>query len=111
MKSRIMTPGTIGPKAELDDALWVPPNADSPAERARLIQQVESALQEDQRNEDSLRYDISFGIQYSTDQMSQVEAHKAMGEGILKDLKTGEPVHWQAIQDATRSSQPLQVDR
>jgi hypothetical protein len=94
------------PKTELDDALWVPPNQLSPAERARLIQQVESALQGDERNESALRYDVAWGIQYSTDAMSRVEVHKAMAEGVLKDLKIGEPVHWQAIQEATQSSEP-----
>jgi hypothetical protein len=89
-------------KAELDDALFVPPR-ETATEKAQLIERVQQAIQEDDRNESALRADANFSIPYPTNTFSRVEDHKTLAEGVVKDLEIGEPVHWATVQEAMQA--------
>lgn len=92
-------------QAELKDALWVPPASLSSDEKSRLISQVQQAIQHDQREEENIRVGSNMGkYPDPTTTIATLEEHKEMAESVLKDLETGEDVHWQTL---NRAIQPV----
>jgi hypothetical protein len=89
---------------EMNDALWVPPRSIAGAEKARLIRRLEQAIQKDQENEDDLMAGAKFeSVPYPVSRMSRLEDHKNMAQEVLQDLKIGQDVHWQTIQQALQA--------
>lgn len=103
---RELSHGLEVPESELNDALWVPPPSQGP-EKARLIQEVQQAIQHDQREEDAAVQDSQFaGYPYPVNTVVRLEDHKKDAEGVLRDLQSGEDVHWDAIKRATQVPAP-----
>ncbi len=96
--------GYAVPPEELNDALWVPPRSIAGAEKTGVIQQVELAIQKDQRDEDTVLVGAKFEDgPYPINAMERLEEHKNLAEGVVKDLKIGEDVHWQTIKQAIQA--------
>ncbi len=89
-------------QSEIDEALWVPPKCTSPAERARLIQQLQVAVQHDDSGEQDLLYPFRFQEDgpYPSEQATRFEEQKSLANSVIRDLEAGEDVHWQTIQRA-----------
>jgi hypothetical protein len=91
---------------ELHDALWVPPRSIAGAEKARVIGRVEQAIHQDQENEDNITAATNFeDVPYPVSEMATLEEHKNLAQGVAKDLKIGEDVHWQTIKAAEQAPQ------
>jgi hypothetical protein len=91
---------------EMDQALWVPPRSIAGAEKAQVIGRVEQAIHQDQENEDDITAGTNFAdVPYPTSEMATLETHKDLAQGVVKDLKIGEQVHWQTIKAAEQAPQ------
>jgi hypothetical protein len=91
----------------LEDALVVPPACFSSAQMAILKRQLQRTIQTDQKEENTEAMESNMGwIPYPTDTMVQLEDHKNQAEGVLKELESGEGMHWETIERATQPAEP-----
>jgi len=91
---------------EMNDALWVPPRSIAGPEKAQVIGRVEQAIHQDQQSEDDITAGTNFeAIPYPVSEMTTLEEHKNLAQGVVKDLKIGEDVHWETIKEAEQAPQ------
>jgi hypothetical protein len=88
-------------QAELNDALWTPPDQITPQLRAQLIKQLEQARHQDNVNEQQMLYDSSWGHTSQIDTV-KFDQRKRLIDSTIEDLEIGEPVHWSDIRQALR---------
>jgi hypothetical protein len=84
----------------LADALWIPPKSISPTQRQELIQELEAARQQDDRNEQAMLNDIAWGRNYGAIPTEQFDDRKALIDSVIKTLEIGERVRWSTIHQA-----------
>ena len=82
------------PESEITEALLVPPKHISPALRAKLIDQLEQAKTLD---DEKWRNNLG-GWEVTLTQDCSIQSMRA--ERVIKDLETGRPVSWWAIDQA-----------
>lgn len=85
---------------EINDALWVPPKHITPTERARLIEQLGQARQQDEQNEQRMLNGLTWGNSAAPEDTATFDQHKALIDRVMKDLEIGAPVHWTDIRRA-----------
>ncbi|MGH7841713.1 MAG: hypothetical protein ACREQT_09330 [Candidatus Binataceae bacterium] len=98
--SKELSHGLAVPRNEIDEALWMPPRHMSPEERARLIQQLEEAKQQDDRNEQQMLKSLAWTRSAAPVDTVTFDQRKLLVDSVIKDLRIGAPVHWSAIKEA-----------
>jgi hypothetical protein len=86
-------------RSELDDALWIPPKHISPRLRAQLIQELENAKRQDDRNEQQMLFDSTWNNAGSIPTVT-FDRREQLVDSTIEDLEIGEPVHWSTIKQA-----------
>ena len=79
-------------RAEITDALFVPPKSLSEAERAQLVQRLEQSRDLDERGWWDWTRDPVIAQNF------QVQERKA--DRVIRDLETDQPVSWSDIDEA-----------
>jgi hypothetical protein len=79
-------------RAEIADALFVPPKSLSESERAQLVEQLELSWERDQRGWWDWTRDPVIAQNFN------VQGKKA--ERVIRELETNQPVSWSEIQEA-----------
>jgi hypothetical protein len=87
-------------EAELEDALRVPPGDLSEDQKAALIGQIEQAEQATDHNEQAMLNNIGWGYSDQPADTGRFEQQERLDDEVVKDLKIGEPVHWDEVQEA-----------
>ena len=95
-----LTHGFEVPQSEIDEALVMPPKSLSPNERKQLIQQLQDAVQQDDRNEQAMLNDLAWSDSVAPTDTFTFDQQKALVESVIKDLEIGEDVHWSTIKEA-----------
>jgi hypothetical protein len=98
--SKELTHGFTASQSEIDDALWMPPKHLSDAERAQLIQQLQLAREQDDRNEQAMLNDETWTNSAEPAETAPFDSRKARIDRVVKDLKIGAAVHWSDIHRA-----------
>jgi hypothetical protein len=87
-------------QSEISDALWAPPKHITPEERAKLIQELNQAKQQDDQNEQRMLNDLAWSRSAAPANTEQFDQRKEQIDSVVKDLEIGTPVHWSAIKQA-----------
>jgi hypothetical protein len=87
-------------EAELEDALRVPPGNLSDDQKAALIGQIEQAEEATDHNEQAMLNNIGWGYSDQPADTGRFDQQKRLDDEVVKDLKIGEPVHWDEVQEA-----------
>jgi hypothetical protein len=95
--SKELSHGFSVPQSEIEDALWSPPKHISPAERAQLIQELEQAKQQDDRNEQHMLNDAAWSHSVAPMDTATFDQRKQQLDRVVENLEIGAPVHWSAI--------------
>ena len=95
-----LTHGFEVPQSEIAEALVIPPKSLSSNKRTQLIQQLQDAVQQDDRNEQAMLNDLSWSNSVAPADTIKFDQQKALAESVIKDLKIGEDVHWSTIKEA-----------
>jgi hypothetical protein len=98
--SKELSHGFSVPQTEINDALWAPPRHISPEERAHLIQELNQARQQDDRNEQAMLNDLAWSRSAAPADTVIFDQRKQEVDAVVKDLEIGAPVHWSAIKQA-----------
>ena len=78
----------------------MPPKSLSPNERKQLIQQLQDAVQQDDRNEQAMLNDLAWSDSVAPTDTFTFDQQKALAESVIKDLEIGKDVHWSTIKEA-----------
>jgi hypothetical protein len=97
-----LTHGYPVSEEELRDALQVPPENLSGAEKSELIQRIEEARQATDHNEQSMLNGVGWGYSDQAPATFAFDQRKQLDDEVIKDLKIGQQVHWDDIQKATQ---------
>jgi hypothetical protein len=95
-----LTHGFAVPQSEINDALWMPPKHITVEERAKLIEQLKQAREQDDQNEQRMLKDLAWNDQAAPADTSTFDERKTLVNGVIKDLEIGAPVHWSDIKQA-----------
>jgi hypothetical protein len=87
-------------EAELEDALRIPPGNLSDDQKAALIGQIEQAEEATDHNEQTMLNNIGWGYSDQPADTGRFDQQKRLDDEVVKDLKIGEPVHWDEVQEA-----------
>lgn len=87
-------------QSKIDDALWMPPEHITAAERAHLIEQLEQARKQDDRNEQQMLNDLAWTNSREPADTEIFDQRKAQVDSVVKNLEIGTPVHWSDIKQA-----------
>jgi hypothetical protein len=98
--SKELSHGFAVPQSEISDALWAPPKHITPEERAKLIQELKQARQEDDHNEQKMLNDLAWSRSAAPANTEQFDERKEQIDSVVKDLEIGTPVHWSVIKQA-----------
>ena|ERR1700683_1958673 len=98
--SKELSHGFLVPQTEINDALWAPPRHISPEERAHLIQELNQAKEQDDRNEQAMLNDLAWGRSAAPADTAIFDQRKQEVDAVVKDLEIGAPVHWTSIKQA-----------
>jgi hypothetical protein len=100
---RLISHGFDVPQEELADALWTPPKAITPEAREELIQELQTAKQEDDHNEQAMftysEWSTSDGGGAPVD-TAAFDQQIQLVDGVIQDLEIGQGVHWSAVREA-----------
>jgi hypothetical protein len=72
----------------------------SDAKRLHLIEQLESARQQDDRNEQQMLNDLAWTDSGASAQTTQFDEQKVLVDDVVKRLVNGESVRWSMIKQA-----------
>ena len=97
-----LTHGYPVSEAELNDALEVPPGKLSAAEKSELIGKIEEARAATDHNEQAMLQEVGWGYSDQPEATSAFDQRKQLDDEVVKDLRIGEQVHWDDIQQATQ---------
>jgi hypothetical protein len=95
-----LTHGYPVSEAELQDALRVPPGNLSDAQKAALVSRIQQAETATDHNEQAMLNEIGWGYSDQPAATSRFDQQKQLDGEVIKDLKIGEPVHWDDVQQA-----------
>jgi len=95
-----LTHGFEVPESEIDEALVIPPKSLSSNERKQVIQQLQDAVQQDDRNEQAMLNELAWSDSVAPMDTFTFDQQKALAESVIKDLEIGEDVHWSTIKEA-----------
>ncbi|HTT77860.1 MAG TPA: hypothetical protein VMF50_17995 [Candidatus Binataceae bacterium] len=95
-----LTHGYPVSQAELRDALQIPPGHLSTAERSKLINEVEAAQRATDLNEQAMLSEEGWGYSDQPAATGRFDQQKQLDGEVIKDLKIGEDVHWDQVQQA-----------
>lgn len=87
-------------QGEIEDALWMPPKHITVEERARLIQQLQLARQQDDLNEQQMLNDLAWANSDAPADTVTFDQRKEQVDRVVEDLEIGAPVHWSDIKQA-----------
>jgi len=85
---------------EITEALVIPPKSLSANTRKQLIQQLQDAIRQDDRNEQAMLNDLAWSNSVAPVDTFTFDQQKAIAEGVIKDLEICEDVHWSKIKEA-----------
>jgi hypothetical protein len=88
------------PPGEINDALWTPPNRLTPQARARLIQQLQEARQQDDRNEQQTLNDQAWSNSAFPPDTTTFDERKTQIDEMVKSLQSGNSVRWSDLHHA-----------
>ena len=88
------------PDAEIEDALVIPPRSLSATQRLLLIQRLQDAVQQDDRNEQAMLNDLAWSDSAFPADTAKFDEQKELANEVIKDLEIGEDVHWSRITEA-----------
>lgn len=97
-----LTNGYPVSEAELRDALIVPPGNLSAAEKSDLIGKIEEARRATDHNEQAMLNEEGWGYSDQPAATNAFDQRKQLDDEVIKDLKIGQQVHWDEIQQATQ---------
>jgi hypothetical protein len=97
-----LTHGYAVSESELRDALEVPPGNLSTAEKSDLISKIEQARQATDHNEQAMLNEEGWGYSDQPAATSAFDQRKQLDDEVIKDLRIGEQVHWDEIQQAAQ---------
>ncbi len=95
-----LTHGFSVSQDELNDALWMPPKHMTEADRARLIEQLKQARQQDDANEQLMLNDLAWSRSGFPVHTTEFDERKAKIDALIKDLEIGEHVRYSDIREA-----------
>ncbi len=95
-----LTHGFEVPQSDIAEALVIPPKYLSSNKRKQLIQQLQEAVQQDDRNEQAMLNDLAWSSSVGPIDTFTFDQQKALAESVIKDLEIGEDVHWSTIKEA-----------
>jgi hypothetical protein len=95
-----LTHGFEVPQSEIDEALVMPPKSLSSNKRKELVQQLQDAVQQDDRNEQAMLNDFAWSDSVAPMDTFTFDQQEALAESVIKDLEIGEDVHWSTIKEA-----------
>jgi hypothetical protein len=100
---KFITHGLEVPQRELADALWIPPKAMPRKTRERMIQELQQAKLQDDRNEQEAfsysEWSTSDGGAAPID-TAAFDQQMQLVDSVITDLEIGEEVHWSEIKEA-----------
>ena len=95
-----LTDGYPVSEAELQDALRIPPANLSPTQKSALISQIGEAEHATDHNEQAMLNEEGWGYSDASAATGRFDQQKQLDNKVIKDLKIGEDVHWDDIQQA-----------
>jgi hypothetical protein len=87
-------------EAELNEALEVPPGNLSTAEKSLLIHKIEAARAATDHNEQAMLNEEGWGYSDQPAATMAFDQRKQLDDEVIKDLRIGEQVHWDDLQQA-----------
>jgi len=88
------------PQSEINDALVMPPESLSSAQRAQLIRQLRDAVAQDDHNEQLMLNDLAWSDSGTPVDTVKFDQQKELANDVIKNLEIGEDVHWSRINEA-----------
>jgi hypothetical protein len=88
------------PQQEITDALWVPPKSISSQERAQLIEQLQEARRQDDKNGQTMLNDSGWRHSAAPIDTVTFDQQKKLVDEVIKDLEIHEPIHWSTSNQA-----------
>ena len=95
-----LTNGYAVSDTEMEDALQVPPRRLSPTQKSALIKRIIEAEQATDHNEQAMLSLVSWGYSDQPSATSRFDQQKQLDDEVIKELRIGEDVHWDTIQEA-----------
>jgi len=86
--------------AELNDALQAPPPYLSPMEKSALISRIAEAEEATDHNEQAMLGEVGWGYSDAPAATGRFDQQKQLDDEVIKDLKIGEDVRWDDLQQA-----------
>lgn len=98
--------GQTPPAAEINDALWSPPDQITPQERAQLLAQLKQARAQDDHNEQEMLNALDWSRSAAPADTETFDARKQEIDRVIENLEIGAPVRWSAIHRALQVPAP-----